>query len=303
MFCSKCGNTLAAGAQFCNRCGTPVAAGGPQFVSASGPVSLERPTVITILAILHFLSGAAMLLFTVAAFASRNDPEPVGAVFGVIFLVWGLLNLATGVGLWTMREYGRILQIIFACIGLLAIPVGTIIAIFILIYMLKPGVKVLFSGKQSVEELTPEEAEALRGLAGGGAGSGVLIAVILVFVFIAFMGIVAAIAIPNLLTAMQRAKQKRTMADMRAISTQVEMYKESNNKLPDSIASFKYTKDGWGKELRYKTDGEHYWVVSAAKDGVFETDPENYPQKTTTNFDADIVLRDNEWVQAPEGAR
>src|SRR2546428_11172805 len=38
-------------------------------------------------------------------------------------------------------------------------------------------------------------------------------------IVVAIIGILAAIAIPNLLTAMQRAKQKRTMADMRSIAT------------------------------------------------------------------------------------
>src|ERR1700704_779090 len=38
-------------------------------------------------------------------------------------------------------------------------------------------------------------------------------------IVVAIIGILAAIAIPNLLTAMQRAKQKRTMADVRTIAT------------------------------------------------------------------------------------
>src|SRR5436309_8291808 len=38
-------------------------------------------------------------------------------------------------------------------------------------------------------------------------------------VLVRSIGILAAIAIPNLLTAMQRSKQKRTMADMRTIAT------------------------------------------------------------------------------------
>src|SRR5437762_13691993 len=38
-------------------------------------------------------------------------------------------------------------------------------------------------------------------------------------IVVAIIGILAAIAIPNLLTAMQRSKQKRTMADMRTLAT------------------------------------------------------------------------------------
>src|SRR5258706_2304770 len=38
-------------------------------------------------------------------------------------------------------------------------------------------------------------------------------------IVVAIIGILAAIAIPNLLTAVQRSNQKRTMADMRSIAT------------------------------------------------------------------------------------
>ena len=38
-------------------------------------------------------------------------------------------------------------------------------------------------------------------------------------IVVAIIGILAAIAIPNLMTAMQKSKQKRTMADMRSLAT------------------------------------------------------------------------------------
>src|SRR5215216_3661123 len=38
-------------------------------------------------------------------------------------------------------------------------------------------------------------------------------------IVVAIIGILAAIAIPNLLTALQRSRQKRSMADMRTIAT------------------------------------------------------------------------------------
>src|SRR6478672_5662446 len=48
-------------------------------------------------------------------------------------------------------------------------------------------------------------------------------------IVVAIIGILAAIAIPNLLTALQRSKQKRTMADMRSIATAWEAYATDNN--------------------------------------------------------------------------
>ena len=51
-------------------------------------------------------------------------------------------------------------------------------------------------------------------------------------IVIAIIGILAAIAIPNLLNAVQRGKQKRTMSDMRALATAVEAYAVDNNIYP-----------------------------------------------------------------------
>jgi prepilin-type N-terminal cleavage/methylation domain-containing protein len=41
-------------------------------------------------------------------------------------------------------------------------------------------------------------------------------------IVVAIIGVIAAIAIPNLLNAIDRSKQKRSMADMRTIGTAVE---------------------------------------------------------------------------------
>ena len=51
-------------------------------------------------------------------------------------------------------------------------------------------------------------------------------------IVIAIIGILAAIAIPNLLNAVQRGKQKRTMSDMRALATAIEAYAVDNNIYP-----------------------------------------------------------------------
>lgn len=43
-------------------------------------------------------------------------------------------------------------------------------------------------------------------------------------IVVAIIGIIAAIAIPNLITAIQRGKQKRSVADLRNIGTAIEEY-------------------------------------------------------------------------------
>src|ERR1700740_3686796 len=51
-------------------------------------------------------------------------------------------------------------------------------------------------------------------------------------IVIAIIGILAAIAIPNLLSAVQRGRQKRSMSDMRTLATAVESYSVDNHIYP-----------------------------------------------------------------------
>jgi type II secretory pathway pseudopilin PulG len=294
MFCQRCGNALAPGARFCNACGTPVTA-------PVAPISTARPTLVTVLAILHFVGGAFLLLAGALGLfvsASQTSSErAVSIVLASAFLIFGALSLAAGIGLWKMREWGRVLQIILACIGLIGIPLGTIISILLLVYFTRPHVKLLFSGRR-LDEMTQEEVAVLAAAAGGAGGaSGVVIALVVLVVVVGFIGILAAIAIPNLLTAMQRSRQMRTIAGMNRIAQSVETYRESHNAPPPSIPP---TKDAWTNDLRYVTDGTNYWIVSAGKDGRFEeNDVSHYTKGGTTSFDDDIVLENGEILRWP----
>ena len=55
-------------------------------------------------------------------------------------------------------------------------------------------------------------------------------------IVVAIIGIIAAIAIPNLLNAIDRGKQKRTMADIRSVGTAVESYAVDVNFYPRGFA-------------------------------------------------------------------
>src|SRR3989442_3994117 len=85
-------------------------------------------------------------------------------------------------------------------------------------------------------------------------------------IVVAIIGIIAAIAIPNLLNAIDRGKQKRTMADERSIGTAVESYAVDNNfytknqsAMPIALISPIYIKtvpptDGWNNTLIFRSD-------------------------------------------------
>lgn len=148
-------------------------------------------------------------------------------------------------------------------------------------------------------------------------------------IVVAIIGILAAIAIPNLLTAMQRAKQKRTMADIRTIATAWEARATDVNKynaagavsipaitLPNAtmttILSPTYIKslpprDGWGNDWKYLADvafggssAQQYAIISFGRDGVIQSSPVG---SSTTNFDCDIIYSQGGFLQYPEGVQ
>jgi general secretion pathway protein G len=136
-------------------------------------------------------------------------------------------------------------------------------------------------------------------------------------IVVAIIGIIAAIAIPNLLNAIQRGKQKRTMADMRAIGTAVEAYAVDNNFYPAAGSAVstiagqvepRYikkvpTNDAWNHAIDYKSAGgttsQEYTIQSYGKDGLSET----AVKIQTTNFNNDIVFSQGVFVEFPEGAQ
>jgi general secretion pathway protein G len=145
-------------------------------------------------------------------------------------------------------------------------------------------------------------------------------------IVIAIIGILAAIAIPNLLNAVQRGKQKRTMSDMRTMATAIEAYAVDNNLYPQGVcntASYTLTdtlfdnsslsilsptyianpvrKDGWDQFFEYgaPTDGQQYMMQSTGRDKTHV----DASCVTTTNFNSDIVYSNGGFVQFPEGAQ
>jgi len=151
-------------------------------------------------------------------------------------------------------------------------------------------------------------------------------------IVVAIIGIIVAIAIPNLLNAIQRAKQKRSMADMRSIGTAAEAYSIDYNAYPPSAGvstpllyggvSYPSTKtvgdnlanyvsptyirvmpfnDGWNKAFGYavSTTYQDYAIASAGKDGVFLA-PSPGP---SNNFNTDIVFSDGQFTAYPEGVQ
>jgi len=131
-------------------------------------------------------------------------------------------------------------------------------------------------------------------------------------IVVAIIGIIAAIAIPNLLNAIDRGKQKRTMADMRSIGTAVESYAVDNNVYPvvTTAANLKtavepiYIKsmpvnDGWSHVFQVASATTEYTVYSQGKDGSGST----CTSATTQTFNDEICFINGQFTRYPAGSQ
>ena len=103
-------------------------------------------------------------------------------------------------------------------------------------------------------------------------------------IVVAIIGIIAAIAIPNLMVAIQKGKQKATMADLKSIGTAIESYitdwtvaPTANPTAGGGATWFEpfYIKicpevDGWGHPFGYEftANFDEYSLFSAGRDGT-----------------------------------
>ncbi|PYQ47520.1 MAG: hypothetical protein DMF59_18625 [Acidobacteria bacterium] len=152
-----------------------------------------------------------------------------------------------------------------------------------------------------------------------------------VLIVVAIIGMIAAIAIANYLNALQRTKQKRTMADIRSMaiaweSRAVDTKAYNAAALPFNVPpnTITYTdlttllaptymrnlprQDAWGYNLDFAMDqpiggsqAAMYAIRSPGRDGQFTGNA--YTPGPTTEFDCDIVYSGGAFVVWPEGTQ
>jgi type II secretory pathway pseudopilin PulG len=137
--------------------------------------------------------------------------------------------------------------------------------------------------------------------------------------FTAVVGVVAAIAVPNFLTAMQKGKQKATMGDMKSIAMAVESYitdkgyapkgktlEELKAELEPFYIKTLPLKDGWGNDLVYYHGSgakqDEYAVGSGGKDGIFDGWEQTgfYHVTSIQDFNRDIIFANGTFTLGPE---
>ncbi|MCP4219739.1 MAG: prepilin-type N-terminal cleavage/methylation domain-containing protein [bacterium] len=144
-------------------------------------------------------------------------------------------------------------------------------------------------------------------------------------IVIAIIGIVAAIAVPNLLTALQKGKQKATMGDMKTVGTSVSDYMTDNYMAPgggtinavgdlaDYLTPFYMqvipARDGWGTQMVYDSgaadspDQDKYSIVSYGRGGTsnaFTIDDSGYVVNSMAGFENDICFSNGSFTYTPK---
>ena len=131
-------------------------------------------------------------------------------------------------------------------------------------------------------------------------------------IVVAIIAIVAAITVVQYMGALDKAKQRATMADMRSISRALEAYLVDNHIVPNDAGGVAMLStilipyqinvvpqnDHWGHTYSFESNGfDLYTLESFGKDGA---DGANVSYNTRMDFFLDIVVRDGLFVAAPE---
>lgn len=119
----------------------------------------------------------------------------------------------------------------------------------------------------------------------------------------------AALFVQHMLDALNRSRQKQTMAGARKWGAAIENV--SRHMAPSRIVQGTSAElsalatahglpklDGWGTPYRIQATSKSYLIHAAARDGAFETLKE---RRLTQSYDSDIAFADGAFFQYPEG--
>lgn len=146
-----------------------------------------------------------------------------------------------------------------------------------------------------------------------------------ILVVVGIIGIIASIAVASYFIAIDRARQKRTVSDMRTIAsawearaTDMHSYAAAGYTFPDTpmTADRLHTQlsptylriipryDGWlhAYDFAVSTDAKQYAIRSRGRDGAVDPGTEYTPGETPSP-DCDIVFADGSFVTYPSVAQ
>ena len=126
-------------------------------------------------------------------------------------------------------------------------------------------------------------------------------------VVVAILGILVSIVVPALLSAVNRSRQRRSMADMHNIAKANGAYAVDNGAYVAAIANLQPdyimivpVDDGWGNAFNYAAGGGNltYMLTSFGRDGA--AGPAAPVPWQNEPFEPDIIMNTGQFTQAPD---
>lgn len=118
---------------------------------------MRRPDAITLIAVWDFFCAVTALIgigaIILIVFPLVSDLQGIsrvstffGLYVGIFFIACYIaISVIAGIGILRGQDWGRILCIIQACLGMISVPIGTTIGILILVYLGKLEAKEYFA--------------------------------------------------------------------------------------------------------------------------------------------------------------
>jgi len=131
-------------------------------------------------------------------------------------------------------------------------------------------------------------------------------------IVVAIIGLLVAIAIPALVFALDRSKQRVTLSDMRMVASALMAYNLDVSIFPNnSLTSVELmevlepfagpslpAQDRWGHDFDYRADAENYYSLeSFGRDNI---DGTNIDFSTRNDFNLDLVHSHGSFVASPD---
>jgi len=118
--------------------------------------------VFSLIGIVAILIFALPAVFTDTTSGIDRYMAVAGVTFGAfIIAILGIADLAAAIGVLQLKGWGRILSIVLAAMGLMLFPVGTIVGVLIIWYMLGDDAKQAFAVDQPKVPDSPAGLEAM----------------------------------------------------------------------------------------------------------------------------------------------
>jgi len=122
----------------------------PQFSSDAEEVRQEHikhEASVRSIGVLYYLGAIFVVLGAISLMLpllSKAEGFGMGLALGPIYIILGVVSVFVGHGLRALKPWARTTSIVFACIGLLGFPIGTLINAYILYLLLSEKGKRIF---------------------------------------------------------------------------------------------------------------------------------------------------------------